>query len=41
MEMLSLAKDVVDRVEAEAVKAKVPVTVCVIDAYATLSFSTA
>jgi uncharacterized protein GlcG (DUF336 family) len=31
MDLLSLAKTVADRVEAEAVKLKVPVAVCVID----------
>jgi uncharacterized protein GlcG (DUF336 family) len=31
MDLLALAKDLADRVEAEARKAKVPVSVCVID----------
>lgn len=31
MDLLRLAKDLADRVEAEATKAKVPVSVCVID----------
>jgi uncharacterized protein GlcG (DUF336 family) len=31
MDLLALAKDLADRVEAEAKKAKVPVSVCVID----------
>jgi uncharacterized protein GlcG (DUF336 family) len=31
MDLLKLAKDLADRVEAEATKAKVPVSVCVID----------
>jgi uncharacterized protein GlcG (DUF336 family) len=33
MDLLALAKDTADRVEAEASRAKVPVAVCVIDAH--------
>jgi uncharacterized protein GlcG (DUF336 family) len=33
MDLLKLAKDLADRVEAEATKAKVPVSVCVIDVH--------
>jgi uncharacterized protein GlcG (DUF336 family) len=33
MDLLSLAKDVANRVETEAIKAKTPVTVCVIDTH--------
>jgi uncharacterized protein GlcG (DUF336 family) len=31
MDLLSLAKNIADRVEAQSVRAKVPVAVCVID----------
>jgi uncharacterized protein GlcG (DUF336 family) len=33
MDLLAVAKDIADRVEAEAARAKVPVAVCVIDAH--------
>ena len=36
MDLLALAKTIADRIEAEALRAKVPVAVCVIDVHGNL-----
>lgn len=41
MDLLSFAKNLAERVEAQSARAKIPVAVCVIDATATSSSSIA